>query len=362
MRLYRLEPADRLRSQARGQPVDQSPQIFGGRWGGLKSPLAGGQAVGDRHRQTQLIESEPRIQGPRQTGQPFAEQAQHGRRLAGGTARAHGDMAHLPVQAEEAGLEGPAALSAKVQPVHGFDQQVADHRLDIDGLRDRLDQNSVDGNQRDGSFGTDADVLASQHPIQPRRRRRAEAGGDGGGRAIRQMPQGLQARPRQGLGLLVRQLQRRDRQAAQGLVLPPPLVNPAPPEARQGARRLGRAGQGQTHRQTHALGPRRDSPDQPRLAPEQMGATGHVQRQTVRPVGRRHRRETPEVQQHPFQQGRVRLRPVRDHANIRRPRPCIGQGHARRQTQGQGRAVGRRQAQRPLHLLHEHGRSLSRGV
>ncbi|MNE03632.1 hypothetical protein D3C80_961410 [compost metagenome] len=197
----------------------------------------------------------------------------------------------------------------------------------------------------------DAHVLVAENPRQPRGKVGAKTGGQRCARAIVQIGQTFQTGPTQGLLLLVRQLQRRDRQGAGGGAVLARCEQAAGTEAGQGAGDLGRCGQSAAGLKPSAFSAGLDGLDQVHLAAEQMGAAGHVQHQAVRRVERDHGGEAAEILQHLRQQGGVGVRAVGDGAQGGRPRSRVGQGQTRCQSRLRCRGIDGGQPQRAFDLF-----------
>ncbi len=156
-----FEAQHRLRSQTRGQPVDQTAEgLFAGRFA-LQPLLGGRQGFGPERGHPHLVEAEAGVQRGGQGRHPFAEQPQGRGGVAGRTAGADDDAARLAVHAIEAGLESAAAQARLIQPVHGLDQQVRENPFDVLGRRDRLEEDAVDHHGRGRAMRGDAHVLVA---------------------------------------------------------------------------------------------------------------------------------------------------------------------------------------------------------
>ena len=177
MRAEGRKPKHSLRPHTGCQPVDQAAEGLLARRLALQSLLGRRQSLGPGHGHPHLIEAEAGVQRGGQGRHPLAKQPQGRGDVAGWTAGADDEPAHLSVHAIKARLESATAQPRLIQPVHGLDQQVGQNPFDVFRRGDRLEEDAVDDNGRGRTMRGDAHVLVAQNPRQSGREVGAEPSG-----------------------------------------------------------------------------------------------------------------------------------------------------------------------------------------
>ena len=310
-----------------GQPVGGTPRLY-------RADLFDGQRLDKRCLQPDLVDAETRVH----LGHAAFEQRQDAHGIAHCRGQAQFDLLAALIDAAQSQLQPACAHPLRFEPGAERLKQPGSRGHHVRHKADWVGEGQAQAEMWRVGLGRDRLGHIAQGLIEPRQKRRAEAARKGRARGGAQIRDGAQAKPLQAGADRLVQPQRRDRQRGERA---PRLAHrgDARAEMRQRPGRAARIGQPQPQLQP---GPRDARPhilQHGLFAAPQMGRSGHVQHQPVRPLapdpGAIAPRPTPQCQQE------ARIAPGLGGAadQVGAEGAGVGQAHGAVQAQGLGAGV-----------------------